>query len=90
MRFHLPRITRSTTTSDEWLATAQELGEIAKEVMVAAAREIRADDLAREIREDTARVFPMDRYRRELNRRSPGAGDRAEKLAGKDLSRRRS
>jgi hypothetical protein len=90
MRLRFPRITRYPTTPEGWLSTANELGEIAREVMAKAATEINADDLANEIRADTASVFPLDQYRRELNRRSRGTGDRAERLAGKELRRRRS
>ncbi len=90
MRLRFPRITRYPTTPAGWLSTGQELGEIAREVMVNMAIEINEDNLAREIREDTAAVFPLDRYKRELNGRTRGAGDRAEKLAGKELRRRRS
>ena len=89
MRLRFPRITRYPTTPAGWLSTAHELGEIAREVMVREATEINEDDLAREIREDASGVFPLDRYKRELNGRSRGAGDRAEKLAGKELRWRR-
>ena len=90
MRLRFLRITRYPTTPAGWLSAGHELGKIAQEVMVRTATEIQADDLAREIREDTSGVFPLDRYKRELNDRSQGAGDRAEKLAGKELRRRRS
>jgi hypothetical protein len=78
------------TTAQSWLDLALEMGDIARGTMASVASEIGENDLAREIREDSSRVFPMDRYKRELNRRSRGAGDRAEKLAGKELRRRRS
>jgi hypothetical protein len=89
MRIRLPRMHPYPKTPEEWLGTARELAEISKEAMASVAAEVNEDELALEIRENSDKVFPADRYRRELNRRSRGAGDGAEELAGQELRRRR-
>jgi hypothetical protein len=89
VRLRFPRVSPYPTTAQGWLDAALDVGECARAAMASVAHEIQEDDLAREIREDSSRVFPMERYRTELNRRSDRAGDRAVKLASKEFRRRR-
>jgi hypothetical protein len=53
------------------------------------AADIGAHDLAEEISANSDRVFPYERYKRLLNERRRGAGNRAERLVGKELRRQR-
>jgi hypothetical protein len=56
--------------------------------MAQVAAEIGEKGLADEILANNDRVFPYERYKQELNQRRRGAGNRAERLAGKELRRR--
>jgi hypothetical protein len=76
-------------SANEWLESARDLGRLSQSVMAKAAAEIGADELALEIRNNTDTTFPHDRYRRELNRRRRGAGNRAARTAGREFRRRR-
>jgi len=75
---------------DAWIESAQDFARLGQEAMANVASDIGDHALAEEILANTDRIFPYERYKRLLNQRRRGAGNRAERLAGKELRRRRS
>jgi hypothetical protein len=89
MRLRFPRLHPYPKSPDEWIHSAQDFARLGQRAMAQVAAEIGDHALAEEILANADRVFPYERYKCRLNETRRGAGNRAERLAGKELRRHR-
>lgn len=83
--YRCPRLHPYPKSREDWIRSAQDFARLCQQAMAQVAFEIGDHKLAEEISMNTDRVFPCERYLRRLNERRRGAGNRAERLAGKML-----
>ena len=74
-------LTRWPTTPEAWLDAARDIQTRLRAAAIEVAADIGAQDLAERMRLEPAEIFPAADYLVELNKRQPGAANRAHRLA---------